>query len=70
MADPIFWCVWCENGGSPTVKHREFSTAKAEAQRLARVNPGHRFVVLAATVAFQKSDLIETRFEDEAGIPF
>lgn len=63
MSEPLFWCVWCENGGSPTVKHEQYSTARNEAKRLARVHPGKRFVVMAAAVGFLKSDLIETRFE-------
>lgn len=70
MYEPMFWCVWCEGGGPPTVKHRGYAAAKAEAQRLARAHPGLRFVVLAATVGFLKADLIETRFEDENEIPF
>lgn len=65
MADrtePLFWCVWCDGGGSPTVKHADFARAKAEAQRLARNNPGQRFVVLAAALAYQKRDLDEVSF--------
>lgn len=61
--EPLFWCVWCEGGGNPTVKHRDYTAAKAEAQRLARQHPGRRFVVLAAAVAFVKRDLDEVRFE-------
>lgn len=61
-AEPLFWCVWAENGGAPTIKHADFGTAKREAQRLARNIPGQRFVVLAAAVAFQKQELVETRF--------
>lgn len=67
MADkrePLFWCVWCDGGGSPTVKHKHFGTAKREAQRLARENPGRRFVVLAAALAYQKYDLQEIGFSD------
>lgn len=60
---PHFWCVWAEGGGSPTVKHNDFLSAKAEAQRLARMNPGQRFVVLAAAIAFQRRDLDEVRFD-------
>ena len=62
--EPLFWCVWCDGGGSPTVKHRDFVTARQEAQRLARANPGKRFVVLAAAVAYQKRDLDEVRFSE------
>jgi hypothetical protein len=62
--EPVFWCVWAENGGSPTVKHATFDNAKREAQRLARANPERRFVVLAAAVSFQKQEFVETRFSD------
>ena len=65
--EPLFWCVWCEDGGSPTVKHREFETARAEAKRLARNNPGNRFVVLCAALAYEKRDLDETTFTEEGG---
>lgn len=73
--EPLFWCVWCEGGGSPTVKHGAFGAAKAEAQRLARNNPGKRFIVLAAALAYQKNDLVETRFHEcdwqrDCEIPF
>ncbi len=43
-----FWVVWCDCGGVPTVKHITVEAARAEAERLARTNPGHRFHVLAA----------------------
>lgn len=72
-AEPLFWCVWADGGGSPTVKHDTFSQAKREAQRLARANPGQRFVVLAAAVGYQKRDLDEVRFEqswDDMEVPF
>lgn len=61
----LFWCVWNEGGGSPTYKHAEYSTASKEAQRLARANPGKRFVVLAAAVAYVVDDLRETRFSSD-----
>lgn len=60
---PLFWCVWCEDGGSPTVKHATYAKAKGEAKRLARLSPGSRFVVLAAAVAYQKRDLDEIRYD-------
>lgn len=65
-AEPLFWCVWNEGGGSPTVKHASYSNARQEAQRLARAHPGSRFVVLAAAVGFVKRDLDEVRFASEA----
>lgn len=67
--EPQFWCVWCEDGGSPTVKHSTYAAAKAEAKRLARSHPGKRFVVLAAASAFVKDDVREVRFTDDH-IPF
>ena len=45
---PEFWMVWKENGGEPSHRHATLETAKAEAERLARVFPGSRFFVLYA----------------------
>lgn len=77
---PPFWLVWCEDGGAPTVKHEDFARARSEAQRLARLNPGKHFVVMAAAIGFAKRDLDETRFAfiseaadlaaDDQDIPF
>lgn len=41
-----FWMVWRE--GSPTTNHRHLSRADAdaEAERLAKINPGECFYVL------------------------
>lgn len=44
--DAPFWMVWCPTGNAPTVKHPNFQTAKQEAERLARANPGRKFHVL------------------------
>jgi hypothetical protein len=43
-----FWMVWNEQGHAPTFKHITVESARAEAERLARLNPGHQFHVLAA----------------------
>jgi hypothetical protein len=61
-SEPHFWLVWCEGGGPPTVKHDNFATARAEAQRLARANPGRRFLVLMPALAVTKNDILETKF--------
>lgn len=41
-----FWLVWCEHGGTPTVKHDTEGSATAEAERLAKRCPSSRFWVL------------------------
>lgn len=61
--ESLFWVVWAEGGGNPTVKHGSQETANAEARRLARSNPGIRFVVLQPVHAVVKNDLITTTFK-------
>lgn len=63
MAEPLFWVVWRDGGDSPSFKHRDFVSARAEAQRLARKHKGHRFVVLAAVLGYQHRDLDELRYQ-------
>lgn len=41
-----FWMVWCDTAQRPTKKHDSPVSAEAEAERLARLNPGDRFYVL------------------------
>lgn len=41
-----FWLVWNEVGGAPTLKHPTPQSARHEAERLARANPGQAFHVL------------------------
>ena len=43
-----FWMVWNPHGNSPTHKHATQADACKEAERLARLNPKHRFHVLEA----------------------
>ncbi len=44
----MFYMIWCEGNRAPTVKHETRHAAITEADRLARVNPGKTFYVLAA----------------------
>ena len=73
--EPQYWVVWNENGRQPVVKHESFQAARSEAKRLARNNPGEKFVVLAAAIAYVKDDVRELRFDDscdyfDRAIPF
>lgn len=52
---PRFWFVWNENGRAPSFKHMTQALATSEAERLARLNPGHTFVVLES-VSLRKVD--------------
>ncbi|MDM4786309.1 hypothetical protein [Pseudomonas aeruginosa] len=48
MEHSTFWCVWNPDGRSPTVRHPTYLAAEAEAERLARCNPGQSFYLLKA----------------------
>ena len=43
-----FYMVWTKTGHPPRVAHPKLATARAEAQRLARLQPGRKFIVLQA----------------------
>ena len=51
--EPItkFWMVWNVDGNAPRYKHFSKALARDEAKRLAKLNPGNVFVVLAAVDA-------------------
>lgn len=80
MTGEPFFVVWCEGGGVPTVRHATYSSAKSEAQRLARQVRGSRFTVMVAVSGFEINDLTETEYlgahcsihdrDLEAEIPF
>ncbi len=48
-----FWMVYSPQGGPPTVEHTRRVSADREAERLARANPGKKFVVLSALDVFE-----------------
>ena len=43
-----FWLVWNPARSAPLMKHPSQESARVEAERLARINPGQQFWVLEA----------------------
>ncbi len=74
MTAPLkFWAVWNISSGPPTYQHHTKEAALAEAERLARLNPGGMFYVLEAIEAryvdsMQRVSLRERTDDDQ--IPF
>lgn len=56
MEAESFFTVWCEDGGTPTVKHPDVCLAQAEARRLAKMNPNRRFWVMESLGYMQIED--------------
>lgn len=48
MSKESLYIVWCPTAGAPTVKHATVDDARAEARRLAELNPMQEFIVLRA----------------------
>jgi hypothetical protein len=48
-----FWMIYNPNAGPPQQMHHFDTEAIAEAERLARANPGVRFVLLEAVDVFE-----------------
>lgn len=64
----LFWMVYGLGQSQPTVRHKTEHTARVEAERLARANPGIRFYVLEAITVSVKTDVETTSLRDE--LPF
>lgn len=62
MKPQPFFLVWCPTRSAPTVKQPSYGVAESEAKRLARLNPGESFFVLAAVAEAVKIDVGVTRF--------
>lgn len=61
--DSPFWFVWNINGNAPRYRHESARNATAEAERLARLNPGETFIVLQSVCArrFDRMERIDLR---------
>lgn len=63
-----FWMV--VGSGTPNHRHTSPASARQEAERLARLNPGAEFVVLQAVAQVVKTELAWTKYEIDNDIPF
>lgn len=52
-----FWLIWNEKGRVPTYKHATMASARAEAERLSRLQPGDTFHVLQCVASCRKIDV-------------
>ncbi len=66
----LFWLIWNERGGPPTVKHATKSEARAEAERLARMNPGQTFHLLQLVGTCRRVDVEWSNESDPFEPPF
>lgn len=57
MEGPV-WCVWNPHMDIPRFQHTSEASARREAERLARQNPGQRFIVLKSVAEVTKNDII------------
>lgn len=64
----MFYLVWNEQGRNPVVKHDTVQSARDEAERLACMNPGQTFHVLAQMDSCRLAHVIWSNNDEE--IPF
>lgn len=62
-----FFVVWNPAHGLPRYQHGTLAQAKAEAERLARLNPGSEFIVMQSLGSARVNDIAWTQHDD---IPF
>lgn len=56
ICQQTFYLVWNESRGKPTFKHENSVSTENEARRLAKLNPGEEFHVLASICTFHVQD--------------
>ncbi len=62
-----FWMIWNEGNRAPTIKHPDEESARIEAERLVRLNPGQKFYLLVAIDCCQKYDV---QWQGDSEVPF
>lgn len=65
-----FWLVWNPQRTAPTYRHQSSLEATAEAERLARTNPGETFVVLESVCARCVDYMAKIDMSPDCDIPF
>ena len=65
-----FWLVWNPNGNAPTYRHPSIESATREAERLARGNTGHTFIVLESVAALVVDNIQRTDLRAREQLPF
>ena len=65
-----FWLVWNPNGHAPTRTHETRRSAELEAERLARMNRGQRFIVLQSISERIVDDMKVVEHVADRDIPF
>lgn len=65
-----FWIVWNPNGRTPTRTHETRRGAEIEAERLARLNRGQRFIVLQSISERVVDDMKVVEHVADRDIPF
>jgi hypothetical protein len=60
----VYWVVWCPTKPymPPRVKHNDLWRAENEADRLAKLNPCHEFVVLQAVNTRVAGGMVRQQF--------
>lgn len=65
-----FWLIWNPQGDAPTRQHQTRHSATVEAERLARLNRGRRFIVLQSVGECVVDDVRHFEHEPEDEHPF
>lgn len=66
----MFWLVWNREGFPPRYQHETEAGARAEAERLARANPGKSFCVLTSIAEVQAVSVQWKELSKEPKEPF
>lgn len=67
---PPFWLVWRRGGRVPVYEHDSYHSARTEADRLSRLNPGFAFYVLAPAARGCIGDEVYWSHCAPSGTPF